>query len=188
MRPRNAELLVLLALAVSAGGALARESDRQQQVTVEAEDSDTELTDDGETRLSGNVAITQGTLKIQADAATLSRKAGEVVRVVFEGRPAQLQQENDDGALMRAQGNRIDYDVSAESVVLTGNVTVDQAGDSMRGERITYDLKSGRLKASGEGAGDGRIRMTIQPRAAKPGPDAAKQDAAKPDEAKGDQP
>lgn len=187
MRPRNAELLVLLFLAVSTGGAFARESDRQQPVTVQAEDSDTELTEEGETRLTGNVAITQGTLKIQADAATLSRKAGEVVRVVFEGKPAQLQQENEAGALMRAQGNRIDYDVSAESVVLTGNVTVDQAGDSMRGERITYDLKSGRLKASGEGAGDGRIRMTIQPRAARPA-EAAPRDDAEPDEARGDQP
>jgi lipopolysaccharide export system protein LptA len=180
--------MVLLVLAVCAGGAVARESDRQQEMNVAAEDTDTQLTDDGETRLIGNVSITQGTLKIQADAATVSRKAGEVVRVVFEGKPAQLQQESETGELMKAQGNRIDYDVSAESVVLSGNVVVDQAGDDLRGERITYDLKSERLQGSGEGGGDGRIHMTIQPRAAKPKPDAAKPAQAKPDEAKGDQP
>ena len=183
MRPRNAELLALVLLAASAGGAWARESDRQQPMSLEAEDTDAVLTDDGETRLTGNVAITQGTLRIDADPATISRAKGEVVRVVFEGKPARMQQENDNGAQMKAQGNRIDYDVGAESVVLSGNVAVDQAGDSMRGERITYDLKSGRLRAAGDGSGDGRIRMTIQPRAAEP-----RADEAEPAEAKGDQP
>jgi lipopolysaccharide export system protein LptA len=187
MRLPNAELLVLLVLAAS-GSAAARESDRQQEMKVAAEDTDTQMTDDGETRLIGNVTISQGTLRIEADAATVSRKAGEVVRVVFEGKPARLQQESEQGELMRAQGNRIDYDVGAESVVLSGNVVVDQAGDDLRGERITYDLKSERLKGSGEGGGDGRIHMTIQPRAAKPKPDTAQPDPAKPDEAKGDQP
>jgi lipopolysaccharide export system protein LptA len=187
MRPRNAELLAFVLLAASAA-ASARESDRQQPMSLEAEDTDAVLTDDGETRLTGNVAITQGTLRIDADAATISRAKGDVVRVVFEGKPARMQQENDNGAQMKAQGNRIDYDVDAESVVLSGNVAVDQAGDSMRGERITYDLKSGRLKAAGDGSGDGRIRMTIQPRAAEPRADEPQADEAEPAGAKGDQP
>jgi lipopolysaccharide export system protein LptA len=152
-------------------------------MSIAADDTDAVLTEDGESRLTGNVLITQGTLRIGADAATISRSGGDVVRVVFEGRPAQLQQENDNGALMKAQARRIDYDVPAENVVLTGAVAVDQAGDTLRGERISYDLKSGRLKAAGDGSDDGRIRMTIQPRAS----DAAEGEAT-PSEAKGDQP
>jgi lipopolysaccharide export system protein LptA len=164
--------LVLATCAVQA-----RESDRQQPMSVAADQTDTILTEDGESKLRGNVSIAQGTLLITAGEATFARKAGEVVRVVFEGTPATLQQENDNGALMKAQGNRIDYDVDAETVTLTGNVAVDQAGDSMRGERIVYDLKNGRLNGAGDGSTDGRIRMTIQPRPDKP--EATKPDAAK---------
>lgn len=185
LRPAESTLLAVLAalLALPPSATQARESDRRQPMSLAADQTDAVLTEDGESRLSGNVAITQGTLQIHAASATISRKAGAVTRVVFEGTPATLQQENDNGAPMKAQGNRIDYDVSGETVVLSGNVAVDQAGDSMRGERVTYDLKNGRLSAAGDGSGEGRIRMTIQPRAEE---NAA--DETKPDEAKGDQP
>ena len=166
MRPRLVESLLLAAIALAfAGTAAARESDRQQPMDLQAETSDVVMADDGDSTFSGNVSITQGSLKIAAGAMTITRKGGDVARVVFEGKPATMQQENDNGALMQAQADRIDYDVNVESVVLTGNVAVDQAGDKLRGERITYDLKNGRLSAAGDGSSDGRIRMTIQPRA-----------------------
>lgn len=165
MRLRPAELLfIAVILAALPLAAPARESDRQQSMSIEADDTNAVLDDDGESTLTGNVSITQGTLKITAHSATIARKAGDISSVLFQGTPATLQQENDNGALMKAQGNRIDYDVAAESVTLTGNVLVDQAGDSLRGERIVYDLKNGRLNGQGDGSGDGRIRMTIQPK------------------------
>ena len=165
MRLRLAEFSLLVALLLALPlAASARETDRQQPMSVAADNTDTILTEDGDSVLSGNVAITQGTLRIGAGKATISRKAGEVVRVVLEGRPATMQQENDEGSLMKARGNRIEYDVGAETVQLSGNVEVDQAGDNLRGERIVYDLKNGRLSGSGDGSEGGRIRMTIQPR------------------------
>lgn len=161
-RPAKLAALVLL---LAAAGLQARESDRQQPMSVEADDADTLLTDDSESTLSGNVRIAQGTLLITAGKATISRVAGDIKRVVLEGQPASMQQENDEGVLMKANARKIDYDVAGESVVLTGDVAVDQGADTLRGERITYDLKAGRLNASGEGTGErGRIRMTIQPR------------------------
>ena len=163
MRRRPAEFAVLLLLA---GAAQARESDRSQPMSIEADDIDATVQDNSETRLSGNVLITQGTLRIRAGSAVISRTDDEIRRVVFEGRPASMQQENDAGVPMKADAERIDYDVAAETVVLTGNVAVDQGADTLRGQRVTYDLKNGRLNASGEGTGEaGRIRMTIQPRA-----------------------
>lgn len=180
MRPRLVEsLLLALASLVLATAVAARESDRQQAMDLQAEDGNATLAEDGDSTFSGNVAITQGTLKIAAGNMVITRKAGAVARVVFEGQPATMQQENDNGALMRAQANRIEYDVDAETVVLTGNVEVDQAGDQLRGQRITYDLKNGRMNAAGEGAGDGRIRMTIQPRANASSDDAGKTDPGK---------
>lgn len=178
MRPRLADILLLTAMAFgSTGVAVARESDRQQPMQLQAEDGDATLAEDGDSTFSGDVAITQGTLRIAAGKMVISRKAGDVARVVFEGQPASMQQENDNGAQMRAQANKIEYDVTAETVVLIGNVHVDQAGDELRGQRITYDLKNGRMNAAG-GSGDGRIRMTLQPRASSAS-DADETDASK---------
>ena len=184
MRPRLADSLLLILLPLAfAPLALAKESDRQQPMDLQADTSNAVLADDGDSTFSGNVSITQGSLRIAAGAMTITRKDGAVARVVFEGKPATMQQENDNGAQMRAQANKIDYDVNVESVVLTGNVEVDQAGDRLTGERITYDLKNGRLNAAGDGSGDGRIRMTIQPRAksAETEKSDAEADAAKSD-------
>ena len=168
MRRSPREFLLGLAL-LAALPAAARESDRQQPMNVEADDFDAAMAETSDTKLCGNVRITQGTLDIHAHCATISRVDGEIRRVLFEGDLASLQQENDAGVLMKANARKIDYDVTGESVVLTGSVAVDQGADTLRGERITYDLKNGRLNASGEGTGEaGRIRMTIQPRPAKP--------------------
>ena len=163
--PRRLPELAVLLLVLAAPLAQARESDRQQPMNVEADDFDATMQDTSEARLCGNVRIAQGTLDIRAHCATISKVEGEIRRVLFEGQPASMQQENDAGVTMKANANKIDYDVSAESVVLTGAVAVDQGADTLRGERITYDLKNGRLNASGAGTGEaGRIRMTIQPR------------------------
>jgi lipopolysaccharide export system protein LptA len=167
MRLRPADLSLLLSsLLLCCTAAGARESDRQQPMNLAAEDGDAVLADDGETRLSGNVLITQGTLKIEAASATITRADGAVKKVVFEGSPASLQQEGEDGRPVRAQARQIEYDVPGEVVTLSGDVAVNQGGDDLRGQRIVYDLKNERLNASGEGAADGRIRMTIQPRPA----------------------
>jgi len=172
-RPAEFALLLLLSAAVQA-----RESDRSQPMDVEADDIDITMQDTSESRLIGNVRITQGTLDIRAGVANITRRDEDIRRVVLTGQPATMQQENDAGAVMKASAHRIDYDVTGETVVLTGNVVVDQGADTLRGQRITYDLKNGRLNASGEGTGDaGRIRMTIQPR---PKTEAAKPEGTQP--------
>lgn len=168
MRLRILEPLIFGLLLASPLAADARESDRQQPIDVSADDIDATLADDSVARLSGNVVITQGTMRIESGSAEITRAGGEMVRLLLEGTPASMRQEHDDGTPMSARASRIDYDVKAETVVLTGSVAVDQGGDSMRGERVTYDLKSGRLNAAGSGSEDGRIRMTIQPRSSAP--------------------
>ena len=122
MRRLHRELLLGLALALTAAAAQARESDRQQPMSVEADDIEATMDENSESKLIGNVRITQGTLLITAAQATISRNEGEIRRVVLDGQPASMQQDNDEGVTMKANANRIDYDVTGETVVLTGNV------------------------------------------------------------------
>jgi len=139
----------------------ARSSDRDQPLDVQAGGLDGPVSQDGDTVLT-DVTITQGSLKIDAQRATVSRIDGEVTRVLLKGAPASLQQENDDGQLMTARANLIDYDTSSESVLLTGSVHINQGRDEFRGERVRYDTRNGRI--TGDGGTDGRIHLTIHPR------------------------
>ncbi|MCX7563612.1 lipopolysaccharide transport periplasmic protein LptA [Xanthomonadaceae bacterium XH05] len=153
--------LVLLSCLLVAGNAFARSTDRDQPLEVYGSGLDGPISQNGDTLLT-DVVITQGSLRIEARRATVSRDDGEVTRVVLEGAPASLQQENDDGVLMKAQAGRIHYDTTSETVVLSGAVRIDQGRDTFRGERVRYDTRNGRI--TGDGGDGGRIHLTIQPK------------------------
>jgi len=168
MSPLRADgrlLAAVLSLIVSAN-ALAASADRQQPVDMAARAGDATLAD-GDSILSGEVVITQGSLDIRADKATLTRSAGELSQVVFEGQPASLKQIDDQGQPVSVRARRITYRPTSNDVLLEGAVEVDRPEGSLQGEVITYDMANGRLNARGAGSED-RIRMRFQPRQGNP--------------------
>jgi lipopolysaccharide export system protein LptA len=164
MRRAAADLpLLLLAPALLfAGGAVAKSTDRNQPMDIDAAHADAVLTDDGDAQLSGDVVITQGSLKVQADKAVVTRKAGEIDEIVLTGAPAVLSQTNDNGEKMTARAARIVYTITTDLIVMTGGVVVNQPRGNLRGEMIKYDLTTGRLDGGG---GGGRVQMRIMPKA-----------------------
>ncbi|PIQ37997.1 MAG: lipopolysaccharide transport periplasmic protein LptA [Lysobacterales bacterium CG17_big_fil_post_rev_8_21_14_2_50_64_11] len=163
--PASASLaLACLLLALSGGQALARKSDRDLPLNIEADSVTGVLDADGTATITGNVRISQGSMDVHADVATITRVAGDFDKVVFDGKPARLNQVNDDGTPMQAQANRIDYNVAKDIVVLTGAVVVVQERGTLTGERITYNLDSGELSGSSGGKESGRIQMKILPK------------------------
>lgn len=162
-------LVALFAAAVfTAVPALARESDRNQPMDIESDHQEGTLDGNSINTLSGNVVIKQGTLDIRASKADIHQSGGEVVRAVLTGSQAVLKQQMDDGSPMTAKADRIDYNMSTDVVVLTGNYTVTTPRGSTSGQRLTYDLKSGRLESGGQGSG--RVKMTIQPKSTRATP------------------
>jgi lipopolysaccharide export system protein LptA len=159
MRPNNL-FPVLLFAALFAGQSDAKSSDRKQPMDISADNTDALLTDTSESSISGNVLITQGSLKIEAEKAVISRVNGDVVKVTLSGAPTRMQQTNDNGDLMKASAKQIVYLISSEQIQLNGGVLIDQARGNMRGESIRYDLKTGRLTGGGNG---GRVQMRLNP-------------------------
>ena len=159
MRPTTASF-ILIGLLLG-GAAAGKSTDRNQPMEISADRSDALLTDDGESSISGNVNISQGSLQIKADNAVVSRVKGETVKVTLNGTPARMQQMNDNGELMKASAKQIVYLLNAEQVSLLGNVIIDQPRGSMRGESIRYDIKSGRLTGGGDGT---RVQMRLEPK------------------------
>ena len=143
---------LFLAFALLPGAATALQSDRQQPMQIGADYSDASLGETGKAVLRGNVSIVQGTLKISSDNATVERVAGEIRRAELA---------LDSGGQMQARARKVDYDLVADVLVLTGDVVVTQPEGDLRGERIRYDMKTGRLEGGGDG---GRVQMRIEPR------------------------
>lgn len=168
MSPRVASLLLAL-LVAAAAPAWGKSSDRNQPMDLSSDTSDCVVTDAAAPCVfAGNVQITQGTLDVQADRAEVTSRDGDISRVVLTGTPARMHQKLDDGSPINAHASRIDYDVSSDTVTLTGNAHVDQPRGNMSGQRIVYNLATGRVESGGEGSG--RVQMRIQPRA-RPGRD-----------------
>jgi lipopolysaccharide export system protein LptA len=118
---------------------------------------------DGACTFSGNVHIVQGTLDLRAGKAVVHRVNGDIRRVVLTGSPAQLDQELDDGSKVNARASNVDYDLSTDTVVFTGNAFIDQPGrGNISGGRISYNTKSGQVQGSGEGQGP--VKMQFQPK------------------------
>jgi lipopolysaccharide export system protein LptA len=161
MRPAAPSLL-LLALALPVGAA-AKTTDRQQPMDVEADHTEVGIGDDSDAVLSGNVTITQGSLQVHSDRATILRRGGDISEVVLTGAPATLDQVNDNGEPMHATASRIVYDTSSDVVVLSGGVVIEQTRGTLRGENVKYDLKTGRLDGGGDGS---RVKMRIMPKSA----------------------
>lgn len=161
-RRRHALLLAAAVAALPLAAALARTSDRQQPMDIEAGRQTGTFSGDSVNVLSGGVHISQGSLDITSSSARITLADGDPTRAVFSGGPVVLKQLMDDGTPMTARANGVDYNLRTEIVVFTGDVSIQQPRGSMSGERVVYNLRTGSVESGGEGAG--RVKMRILPR------------------------
>ncbi|MGO1073004.1 lipopolysaccharide transport periplasmic protein LptA [Lysobacter sp. CA199] len=181
-KPANLPALCLAALLLApAMSAQARSSDRNQPMDVDSDQSNCQVgNDSGPCVLTGNVKIVQGTLVINSSKADIKRSGGDISSVVLTGSQVTLKQELDDGKPFNGRANKVDYDMSKDTVILTGNAFVDNAGDTIASERIVYNMKTGQVESGGTG---GRVSMRLQPKnkdGAAPAPAVPKTAPAKP--------
>jgi len=160
---RTVASLLLLAAALFASVAQARTSDRDKPLNTESDSSDCRMVDNAPCTLSGNVHITQGTLNIRSARADFTISDGEIRVAKLSGTPVRMSQEMDDGGRMNAAASRIDYDLRADTITLTGDASIQQPGrGSIAGERIVYNTRTGQVQGGG---GEGsRVKLRFEPR------------------------
>lgn len=166
---------ILLASAITASGLLisvanALPSDANEPIRLLA-DKATYSERTGVTTYSGNVTITQGTLKMTADNLTVNlTPSRDIDSAVATGRPATIQQiVTQEKGLAKGQANRIDYNVKTGIVTLTGNAKLTQNGGSFSGNVIRYSLKVGDIEATAGSTGgvSQRVELVFPPQANK---------------------
>jgi len=167
-----ARLLLALLMAGVASTAGARSNDRSQPMDAEANQNTCTLGDAGQCVMTGNVQINQGSLDISAAKATVFRAGGDISRALLSGSPVVLKQQMDDGTPMTAHASNVDYNLSTDVVIFTGDVMIQQPRGTMSGQRVVYNLKTGSVDSGGEG--NGRVKMRIMPRNVQPAPAATK--------------
>ena len=159
--PRLAIFLMIAGASCTAAGF---DLDSDKPVRIE---SRTARLDDkaGTATYTGNVRVTQGEARLEAQRVVLTRKNGALDSMEATGEPATYEQpETPNAPALYAEGNRIHYAAGKGLIVFEQNALIRQAGDRFRGNRISYDLEERVVTASSaDGDDDDRVRMTIQP-------------------------
>ncbi|MBD8872361.1 lipopolysaccharide transport periplasmic protein LptA [Rhodanobacter sp. DHB23] len=154
-----AALLALAPLAASA-----KKSDRQQVMNYAARHTDAYNAPNTVTTLTGNVRITQGTMLVTGDVAKIYLDGDQQVsRVVVTGKPAHIQELDENNNLMTGDGTMLDYDNTNSIAVLTGNAVVNQqCRGEFHGDKLTYNQDTSQI--TGDTAGDGLVHGVILPK------------------------
>lgn len=166
LRPLASLALLAIVMAMaSAAPAWARSTDRSKPINIDAGRQQGSTDESTPTVFSGGVHIVQGTLDIKSSAAELTVRNGDPTRAVFTGSQVVMKQEMDDGAPVTARADKVDYDLTTEIIVFTGNAYMENPRGSTAGPVITYNMKTGRIDSGGGGNG-GRVKTTIMPKSA----------------------
>lgn len=162
MKYLNANYL-FFALLLFVGPASGLESDRAQPIYIKANRVEIDK-QQGYSTYSGNVAITQGSVKIHGDRVTLYYKKGELEKAIINGQPASFQQQQEkNGTTVVSQAKRMEYYAQQARLFLLDQAKVSQGANSFAGARIEYDVQNSTVIANNNNSSKGRINAILAP-------------------------
>jgi lipopolysaccharide export system protein LptA len=149
--------------------ALARQDDRNQPINVvHANSMDGYNQPNSVSTFTGNVLITQGTMKLTGQLAKIytAKEDTSVDHIIVTATPQKqphIEQIDDNGNLMTGDADQLYYDNVNAVAILTGHAHVWQQnkGESF-GAKLTYNTQTGYMV--GESGNEGQIRMTFLPK------------------------
>jgi lipopolysaccharide export system protein LptA len=158
----------VLLLSVWVAGAAAEQADSSKPTQIEAN----RMQADDVRRLTifeGDVVVTRGTLKIQADKIVVHQDAEGYQHSTATGDPVKFRQRLDpkppakEGGWMEGEAQRIEIDDKSGKIELFGAARVDRAGDKVAGDYILVDQRADFFSVT-PGKGGGRVSATLQPK------------------------
>jgi lipopolysaccharide export system protein LptA len=155
----------------------AERADRDQPIQLEADQ--VTIDDIGQTStFTGNVKLTQGTMQLLGDKINVSRKEGGFKLVNIYGNTASFRQKREGlEEFIEGYGEHIEYDTRNATVDFYGRARVKRALDEVRGEHITYSMKTETFQVSGAPASPDtpaqRVRAVLLPKAEDTKPSAS---------------
>ncbi len=151
MRVAGFALVLLTATSSGLGAAVPDEIgfNADEPIAVNADSFSADL--QGETgTYSGNVLVVQGAIRLRADEVIVAAPDGRATRMEARGG---IVIESPSGT---ATGSLAIYDISTQTVRLTGNVVLTNDANVMRGNVLEIRIADGRATLSGGEAADGQ--------------------------------
>lgn len=155
--------IVLLAFYASLSSlAQALPDDRAQPVHISADSAVQESTT---VTYRGNVVVTQGSLRLDADQVVVHHATGKVQKIVATGKPAHFQQQPEvNGGIVKATAGTLIYYQGENRFELLQDALVERDGSSVKGNRIEYLPNTQTVRAQGSlNSQSGRVEMILPP-------------------------
>jgi lipopolysaccharide export system protein LptA len=138
-------------------------------------ESDQVLIDDAKkiSTFTGNVQMTQGTMSIRGDKIVVVQDKDGFKHGTIYGNTASFRQKRDGvDEYIEGNGERIEYDSRTEVIDLYGQAHVKRGLDDVRGEHITYKIKTETFQVNSDGSNSTgvppqRVRAVLQPKVKK---------------------
>jgi lipopolysaccharide transport protein LptA len=120
---------------------------------------------------SGNVRISVDGGTLRSDQAVVDFARNRITRATITGSPAEFEQRRADSAdIARGRAARIEYDVPAGTVVLSGEAWLTDGRNEISGSELVYSVREQRVQAQAQPGDAGRVRITIRPQRDEPAP------------------
>ena len=111
-----------------------------------------------------SVVIKQGSLEILADQVIADATAGKGKEIITaRGKPASYQQKLEDGSIVIASANEIQYNVEFQTILLKGNASIKQKDVQVNGDSIAFDMAKQQIMASTDANSDATVTTVLSP-------------------------
>lgn len=163
---RRPAKLALLACLLLAAPVWAKQSDRAQPIQLDADRAEMNNAT-GVGVYTGNVVLTQGTMRITADRMTVhTTPEGQIARAIAEGKQATFRQlPEGQSEYVHARAPRMEYRLQPGTRVdLTGGATLTQGKNEFSGQVIQYDVDADIVTAQSGQQPQERVRITFHPK------------------------
>jgi len=143
----------------------AAKKDLEQEITIKSQRQSADLKNKIASYLD-NVSIRQGSISITADIVKVFSRIDKKTGIkndtyLAKGKPAIFQQKLEDGSLISLQADEISYHPNTNTITVSGNALVKQAGSEVSGNEITYNTLTERLEA--QSADNQSVTTVLQP-------------------------
>lgn len=161
--------LMLLALLVIPCAAVAKTSDAEQPIHIEADQ--VEIRDrEGLSIYRGNVHIVQGSLRINGNEIRIRTTDQGMQKINISGKPATFSQLTDLNEEISAQGEEMEYQAKTGLLILDRNAALVQRDNRFTSEHIVYNTQTNVVKAGTDNQPSttkstppARVTITIMP-------------------------
>jgi lipopolysaccharide export system protein LptA len=116
---------------------------------------------------TGNVRITFPDGSMQSDEARITFASNLIASAEVTGSPARFEQKRDK-SVARGRAAQIVYQPGPGTLRLVENAFLSDGGNDISARTIVYNIKDQRVVANPDEQGDGRIRLTINPKKPEP--------------------